>query len=545
MRPRMRPRIPPRMPPRMRPWWLGALGCGPAAACVACVVGGRFECIDDPACREGEVQGTCEPSGFCSFPDGGCDSGARYSRFAPDALAGKCTEARGSTSSSTGFGATTDADGSDGSSEGSPPVDAGPPALRKPHTVTCGDGLVEAPELCDDGDLEDADGCNHDCVPSGTPLWTILENGGAGGDDIAYAVALMPGGDIVATGRTAGDAGDVWMSRYDPEDGTKRRAWQYSTALPDEGRGVAVDAASVIYIVGTTATEAALQNQFLRAYYDDLIDGGLPDGNVELLWSRTITSPLAADDRGRAVALRPSHDQIVLAGSYGDADAPTHPDAHARGFPLDGSSATWTCSVGIDAFGNEAWAAVVTAEGRTFLAGPVRTAMNNARTDAWLGEIDLTVGTGVVGFAWTARVGELATNEVINALALHPDGPLVAAGHLDNHGFWSTWTPDGGELTRTVADDAEESEIRGIAVDATGAVVTVGQHASAQGMLDIEVVKYDPTGAVLWTDLHDGEAHADDRAHAVVIADDGTIVVAGQARAPASDSDIWLRKYAP
>jgi hypothetical protein len=188
---------------------------------------------------------------------------------------------------------------------------------------------------------------------------------------------------------------------------------------------------------------------------------------------------------------------------------------------------------------------VVTAEGRTFLAGPVRTAMNNARTDAWLGEIDLTVGTGVVGFAWTARVGELATNEVINALALHPDGPLVAAGHLDNHGFWSTWTPDGGELTRTVADDAEESEIRGIAVDATGAVVTVGQHASAQGMLDIEVVKYDPTGAVLWTDLHDGEAHADDRAHAVVIADDGTIVVAGQARAPASDSDIWLRKYAP
>lgn len=522
-------------------WSLVVLGCGHAAACV---VGGRFECIDDPACREGGIQGTCERSGYCSFPDDGCESGARYSRFAPAALATECTDVPGTTGPTTGFGATTDADASEGS-DGAPPVDAGPPAVRAPHEVTCGDGLTEAPELCDDGNLQDADGCNHDCVPSGTPLWTIVENGQVGGDDIAYAVALMPDGDIVATGRTAGDSGDVWMSRYDPDDGTKRRAWQYSTALADEGRSISVDAGSVIYIAGTTATEAALQNQFLRAYYDDLLDGGLPEGNVELLWNRTISSPMAADDRGRAVALRPSHDQIVLAGSYGHVEAPTHPDAHARGFPPDGTNATWTCSAGIDALGNEAWAAAVTVEGRTFLGGTVRTAMNNGRTDAWLGEIDLADGTGTVGFAWTARVGELATNEVIDALALHPDGALVAAGHVDNHGFWSIWTFDGVELTRTVADDPEASEIRGVAVDGTGAIVTVGQHASAAGMLDIEVVKYDPGGDVLWSDVHDGEAHADDRAHAVVIADDGSIVVAGQARAPASDSDIWLRKYAP
>lgn len=525
---------------RVRTWtWLFAtFACGAAAACV---VGGRFACLEDPACRDGDIQGTCEVVGYCSFPDDSCDSGARFSRFAPDDLAGKCTDIALATTGLPGGDTTIALE----SSDDGPPVDAGPPSVRNPHEVTCGDGLTEDPELCDDGNLADADGCNHDCVPSGTPLWTIVENGQVGGDDIAYAVALMPGGDIVATGRNAGDSGDVWMSRYDPDDGTKLRAWQYSTQLADEGRGIVVDDSSMIYVVGTTATENALQNQFVRVYYDRLLDGGEPGGAVELVWGKGITSPMAADDRGRAVGLRASHGQVVVAGSYGHANAPEHPDAHARGYPMAGVDPQWTCGGGIDALGNEIWATAVADDGRVFVGGVVRTSNNNTRTNAWLGEIRLEDDVGNVGFVWTSRVGVQSTTEVITALALHPDGALLAAGHLDNHWFWSTWSPTGDELARVVADDADVSEIRGIAVDGTGAVVTVGFHATVAGLLDIEVIKYDPTGAVLWTDLHDGEAHEDDRAHGVVIGDDDTIVVAGQARAPASNSDIWLRKYAP
>lgn len=37
----------------------------------------------------------------------------------------------------------------------------------------CGDGVVGPQELCDDGDDEDGDGCNVDCLPSGMQLWMV------------------------------------------------------------------------------------------------------------------------------------------------------------------------------------------------------------------------------------------------------------------------------------------------------------------------------------------------------------------------------------
>ncbi len=37
----------------------------------------------------------------------------------------------------------------------------------------CGNGVLEEPEACDDGNDEDADGCNRDCTISGSPLWTV------------------------------------------------------------------------------------------------------------------------------------------------------------------------------------------------------------------------------------------------------------------------------------------------------------------------------------------------------------------------------------
>ncbi len=521
-----------------------ASGLGPT---IACVTGGRFACVEDVACREGTVQGTCEAVGFCSFPDRACASGARFSRFAPDGVAGRCTDAAppdsdaGTGTVGTGsFG--TESGGTDSDVTGM--FDVGPAAERAPHDVVCGDGLVDAEEACDDANSVDGDGCNNDCVISGTPLWTVVENGQAGGDDVAFAVALLPGGDIVATGRTAGDAGDAWMARFDPDTGENIRAWQFGAALNDEGRAIATDAASNIYVVGSTGAAATGRNMFLRVYYDELLDGGVVDGGVELQWNEGISSPMDADDFGRAVALREGAGEVVVAGVLGRVADPGHTEAYARSFATDEDEIRWTQAQGLGDFGSEARAVTVTADGRTFLAGTVRTGSAHARTDGWLGEIELGTPTGTVGFAWTERIGEGPTTEVINALSQLPTGELLVGGRLDDRGFWGVWTPDGVELTRVVPPGRGASEIRGIAADGTGAVVTVGQRATANG-LDIEVVKYEPGGGVLWTDLRDGDAHSDDRAHAVVIADDGAIVVAGQIREPVSLGDIWLCKYAP
>jgi hypothetical protein len=56
----------------------------------ACEVASTFPCATDPQCRRGDVTGTCESSGFCSFLDATCDSGARYDQSAGDQLASTC-----------------------------------------------------------------------------------------------------------------------------------------------------------------------------------------------------------------------------------------------------------------------------------------------------------------------------------------------------------------------------------------------------------------------------------------------------------------------
>lgn len=44
----------------------------------SCIKPGVFECEVDSQCARGDVAGTCEPTGACSFPDSRCSSGKRY-----------------------------------------------------------------------------------------------------------------------------------------------------------------------------------------------------------------------------------------------------------------------------------------------------------------------------------------------------------------------------------------------------------------------------------------------------------------------------------
>lgn len=62
------------------------MGCGPASA---------FRCENDLDCvRSGQELGTCEPVGYCSFPDDSCASGQRFGEFS-DVLGGKCVQPDG------------------------------------------------------------------------------------------------------------------------------------------------------------------------------------------------------------------------------------------------------------------------------------------------------------------------------------------------------------------------------------------------------------------------------------------------------------------
>jgi hypothetical protein len=49
-----------------------------------------FVCHGDSSCVDGVRKGTCEPSGWCSFPDAICPSGSRYGAFAGGGLSHQC-----------------------------------------------------------------------------------------------------------------------------------------------------------------------------------------------------------------------------------------------------------------------------------------------------------------------------------------------------------------------------------------------------------------------------------------------------------------------
>lgn len=85
-----------------------------AATLATCILLGAgcqrdaFFCDTPEDCTSEDGDGSCESTGYCSFPDPECDTGRRYGDLAPSGLAGTCvpqvsdTEGSGTTGSSTG-----------------------------------------------------------------------------------------------------------------------------------------------------------------------------------------------------------------------------------------------------------------------------------------------------------------------------------------------------------------------------------------------------------------------------------------------------------
>ena len=71
----------------------------------ACVGGSQFACTEDAQCNDGALEGWCEETGFCSFPDGACESGRRYGTLS-GALSSTCVPVDGATGSTTSGEAT-------------------------------------------------------------------------------------------------------------------------------------------------------------------------------------------------------------------------------------------------------------------------------------------------------------------------------------------------------------------------------------------------------------------------------------------------------
>src|SRR5690606_1522024 len=144
-----------------------------------------FPCDEDAQCRTTGVEGYCVAPGFCAHPDGGCDSGLRFGRFADPAVAGECTELESSgSSSSSGEGSSTGAPPDEGSSSTAQGTDEGSSSSGEPVPLEeCdgidndGDGLIDewspVNSACNGCTLYQRSGSAYWLCPHGR--WTDLQ----------------------------------------------------------------------------------------------------------------------------------------------------------------------------------------------------------------------------------------------------------------------------------------------------------------------------------------------------------------------------------
>ena len=173
---------------------LGALaGCGPAAA---------FQCENDMDClRRSEQPGVCQGVGFCSFPDGGCESGQRFGEFS-GAFGEKCVPAGGSgtgsggerdteTGGESGFGTTASSGASDS---------AGP-------NTTLGGTTSPDDTASDETSTSDDPATGKQPTESELLLWIDFEDGPVDKSDYAHDVSCSSS----CPGTTAGMFGTAGL----------------------------------------------------------------------------------------------------------------------------------------------------------------------------------------------------------------------------------------------------------------------------------------------------------------------------------------------
>jgi cysteine-rich repeat protein len=463
------------------------------------------------------------------------------------------TETGGSTMTTAGSsnGEPTSAASSEGSSSGS--EDSATAAVddssssESGEPLSCGNGELDEGEICDDGNAIDGDGCNVDCIESGTLLdeWILDDRTH---DASPRAVATGPDGSFVIVGGVVrtdiGEGVNGWIRKYDA-DGTIAWTDTYNNDVAngsDVFADVDVDDDGEIVVVGSESRADIEQatNALLRRY----------DANGVERWTTTYNTAIAnGDDVASGVGFDDAGD-IYLGGYIARHDLGQSVN-HWIARHAPGGAETWMTTLDSPAHAADVCIAfAVDGAGNGYCAG------QQDRSDLGHGQDAVVVKTSPDGdIEWTHEYNdEVDGGDGLWAVAAGLDGEVLIAGletrvlpneldawvrKLDAEGdeVW-THTYDG---TAGLNDNAEA-----LVVDAAGDIIVGGHETTANGDVATWVRKLDGDGNTRWTDVVDLGA-GNDRAIEADVWPDGRIVVTGYVDLVGDDAlnHIWVRIYAP
>jgi uncharacterized delta-60 repeat protein len=358
---------------------------------------------------------------------------------------------------------------------------------------------------------------------------------------IARALVLQPDGKLVVAGYIwNGSNYDFGLARYNPDgslDTNFNGTGKVTTAI---GSGNDVAAALALQPDGKLVAAGYSYNGF---NYDFALARYNPDGSLDTNFHGTgkVTTAIGSGhDRATALALQPDG-KLVVAG-YSD-DGSNSVFALARYNP-DGSldsnfNGTGTVTTAIGAGDDEAYGLVLQPDGKLVAAG---SSYNGSRYEFALarynpdGQLDTNFnGTGKL----TTSIGG---NDGANALALQPDGKLVAAGTSHNGSDYdfalARYNPDGsldttlnGSGKVTTAIGSGEDYANSLVLQPNGKLVAAGTSHNGSDN-DFALVRYNPDGSLDTTLNGSGKVttaigSGSDFAESLVLQPDGKLVAAG------------------
>jgi hypothetical protein len=535
--------------------WAGKILCaGVGLGAGSCSPLPGFGCDDDAQCRHAEVQGHCEPVGFCAYPDSGCPSGSRFSRYAGAPYTNECAPKQPEESTTSG-----DTDDESSGSTGEPDPDP-----------VCGNGIIEDGEECDDGEPSVA--CNGCCRLSGAKLGEVHPATDLRTNE-GYDLVMLGDGDIVIAGRhlvtdqsqdppvshgrdalvmrISPSGEQVWLRSFhgpphEPEDGVPNRN--------DEAHSVQLDATGgKLLVAGFLTPETAEDGPTARPV---MWLTELDAETGEVIWEHLDGEAGPDSDQGRDATYDPAGG-IVVAGQVGFGPV----GFAVRRYELE-DDATLTRpweQVIVDqppvedppiTPGNSLAHAILTVGDLVFAAGTVSV---DGVSGHHLQPFDLMTGE-LTPRQSCADAGVGSTDAILD-LAVAPDGHIAVAGYRttapnDQDAWVALYGPGGcdphGQGTpvwQRIEPGAagKHDEARGIVVDSQGDLIVAGFLDGGNSNRDIWVAKYRHMAEIDWSRTYNGPNNGNDQGWSVVLDEDiCEVAVVGHVQSSEGRNDIWV-----
>lgn len=401
-----------------------------------------------------------------------------------------------------------------------------------PH---CGDGRVDADEACDDGDAIDGNGCNTDCVVSGSELWTRFYDGPEHGSDWGAGVAVDDDDQIVVSANTVSGINRGMLRKYSIDGDvlwSRTLVGSQAGESEDENGGVLTLGDAIVLEGGSEPGGSDLggsgfQEVWLRSF----------DSSGEEGWTRVHDGAVYGTDLIRGLGIDSEHHIYVLIEEGGS--ALQLPERHVlRKYSAEGEE-IWTRTF------EGGWILGLTIDGHDHPI--VRGHSYHDADAAWVQKLDtegaevwnrsIPSASSMESFITSSHEGEIA-------VSVSPQGADPRVLRLDSSGeiIGELFPPVQGDrsLLSAGAYDDEGNLVLG------GATIT-GTQSGAAAVAWISKISSD--GEDLWTRTIDGEFDSSpswDMISAVAIDSHANVIVTGTIhRSPDQLGDLIVAKYAP